>query len=313
MKKYLPISLAVLVIVLGILTLLKIQSRRARIISDEQALAIHRNIKGKLGLTKKERELFTGEDRDGIFGHVIMVGDGTFNTRIDALTGKVALFHNHQLAENLYKERKKLPKTVQATRTEKEILELANQYIQVITGAPAPQDYCLKRLEYDNKGEWAVIYKRISSGYEYLTNTDAIGVYIADVSGELISFMRWPESKHCPTEAKISEEKAKKVASKVALQFIEDMARIEGEKISIKDFNISVLSSELKIVNPNYLFSEVRKKWRRAQVVQTLKTRLAYVVSVKITEAGKSSSCKMTVFVDAATGKALGGDPGVWR
>lgn len=313
MRKRIVISLMVLAVLLGAVTLFKLASRRGRVVSDEEALTTHRKIKERLGLEQEEPKLSIKEKLDDcIFGHIINVMDGVVHTRFDARSGEVLGFSNDRFRQVFYKEQEKLPEIIEATKTKEDVLELSKEYVELITGVPIPQDCYLAKLKYYNsgngKGEWYILYTRRLNGYEYYTNTGGIGISIVDASGKLISLVRWPESGPCPTEVKISEEEAKEIALREVLKFIEFTEKIaekEGEDIQDDEIpNPSISSCKLWIVNPN----DFLKKFFRGKGVSssaTREVRLAYVIEVDMST---EELFQLIIFVDAATGKIIGGD-----
>jgi len=151
-------------------------------------------------------------------------------------------------------------------------------------------------------------------------------VRIADYSGELLSFVKKPESETCPTEVKISEEKAKEIACKLSMRFARTLGQWGGVILSWKEWAkipTTVSSCKLRIVHPNHSFNFVYGLIRGIlrsilpdklpssfRYDLTSKNRLAYVVQVKI-QGGEMMGIipsSVKVYVDAETGKVLGGD-----
>ena len=292
-------------------------------ISKEQALSIYRKVKQTMGLPKEESKLYRRIYYDEWDRReIVIIDDGILDIEIDRKTGEIVRFFNWQVYQSLEKKQEKFPE-IKATKTEEEILKLAENYIKLITGKSPPSNY-IPKIKYCDKGycrgEWRITYRRVLNGYLYEGGeTDWFRVRIADYSGELISFVKKPESETCPTEVKISEEKAKEIACKLSMRFARALSRMEGVRVSRKEWakiTTTVFSCKLQIVHPNHFFRIIY--WWISGILggilhgelpslytQTLKSRLAYVVRVKIQKEGVIEVLKVKVYVDAETGKVL--------
>ena len=330
MKRIVGFSVIVIVVLVVAFSIFRLVFKPAEInesqISKEQALSIYRKVKQTMRLPKEVPKLHIKIDYDEWDRReIVIIDDGILDIEIDRKTGEIVRFFNWQVKQSLEKKQEKFPE-IKATKTEEEILKLAENYIKLITGKSPPSNY-IPEIEYYDKddywrGEWRITYRRVLNGYLYEgIDTDRLEVRIADYSGELISFVKKPESETCPTEVKISEEKAKEIACKLSMWLL---ARLGGVILSRKEWaKITTVSScKLRIVHPNHSFNLMYGMIRGIlrSILQdklpssfrydlTSKNRLAYVVEVEIQgEERMKIIHSVKVYVDAATGKVLGGD-----
>ena len=225
---------------------------------------------------------------------------------LDASTGALYVLFNHAVWDELYK----LPAGTQPTKTREVILEEASKYLKLIIGDLADNfrvDHDYSRWESrggrtDLKGYWWINWYRVMNGYKVDTMGDGINMDIHEEYG-LIAFTFSMRSLPCPTEVKITEEQAKKIAA-TALPIIIQRCphlcppmKVKGQKLT---------ECELCIINPYYIFSQgVSSIWT---YLNNRHTRLAYRISFWVFGEKENWGYKLVVDVDAATGEIIGGN-----
>jgi len=257
-----------------------------------------------LGITESVSKISirTHEGRDAR-GDVIEIEDGSISLELAEKTGEIVFVYSLNTANDLHKWQEKFPDSNKPIRKPTEMFALARNYVERITGKPVPENFIARTTYYDQgylRGKWNIIWRRTLNGYPY--DNDVIGIGFSDVSGKFISLVVSQTSEICPTEVKIPEEEARKIAIEYTSQHVHKFYQnAYGGQFS----NPEIESIELRIVNPNYLYE---RKLRGLPIRPTLKSRLAYYIWVKYKVDQPKNAIKMLVWIDAATGKILGGD-----
>ena len=230
-------------------------------------------------------------------------GGGKFvNMYLDAVTGALYELFNDAVWTELYK----LPFGTQPTKTKEEILEEASKYQRLIIGDLANNfRISLKRSQWmsrgggtDLKGYWRVFWSRVFNGYEFLNDSPCMSFH--EKYG-VVSFVLHMRSLPCPTEVKIAEDQAKKIALATVPLVIPKLCHLP-QKFKIK----TITECDLYIINPHYNFSPgVISVWT---YIDNRHTRLAYRIAFWIEGEAKNQDFKIVIEVDAATGEILGGD-----
>jgi hypothetical protein len=235
-----------------------------------------------------------GMPKDGKSSRIEMV--------FDATTGALYGLFNYAVWIKLYK----LPAGVQPTKTKEEIMEAASKYQRLIIGELANNfRISLKYSQWESrgggtnlKGYWDISWSRIMNSYETLG--DVCNMSIHEKYG-LITFAFSMRSLPCPTDIKITEDQAKKIASATVPIVIPKLPHLP-QQFKIK----KITECNLYIINPTYIFSPgVESIWT---YIGNRHTRLAYRIAFWMEGEGKNQDFKIVIEVDAATGEILGGD-----
>lgn len=283
---------------------------------DETALSKEREIiklryesvRRSLGVSKPASRILirTEKDRD-IRGNLIQIDDGSIELQLVEQTGEIAFVMAFDAIGEHNKWRQEISqinKPVQPTRTETEIVRMARDSVEKITGESLPENYTVETIFYDRgpcKGEWSIRWHRTLNGYPY--DNDIIGISLSDISGKFESLVITPTSEICPTEVKILKETAQKIALQLTERSVSGLYR----KVYGRPTNPECESTELRIVNPNGLFRQY-SKYRPPSVSFNPKSRLAYYIWIKYKVDPPKNKIRILVWVDAATGEILGGD-----
>lgn len=221
---------------------------------------------------------------------------------INCVNKDVVSFVNHKARDEVFMKYNipidnRKPRTWPALLPESKAKEIAFSYASKIG---LPQDVVFSHMTLDKiyNGAWIAHWQRIHNGYLY--EDDSLSVGIMAIDGEFYSYGKFFRGKPCPTDVKISKERAIEVGRRKLYGLLQD----DKAKKHLHDYVVS--SSELKIVQPNAVFGFLTPFHRS-------NSRLAWVVTYSLPsndlklEEDVNFADKFVIKVDAATGKFIGG------
>lgn len=245
------------------------------------------------------RLMFNEEVKVVAFGQK---GNTEVEVRINCKLKRVVGFFNWDIRRqikrkfnipNVTSEPHNWPPFLSRNKAKDRILSLANKI-------RLPSDVELHNLSLDkNTGIWSGWWVRKRNGYSY--EKDGVGISILAVDGELFSFGETFNGGPCPTDVKVSKEAAIEEGWRQIERLFNnvDWAKYRQE--------FTVKCAELKIVQPNVLLGQMVPYF-------SAKSRLAWKIIYELTKLDKDSVVavdfkqRITIKIDAATKKFLGGD-----
>jgi len=218
----------------------------------------------------------------------------------DAKDGRIRYLGNEVLLYYL-EEIEPMPAEVKATKTEAEIIQLAEKYRQIIMGDFSKEmTYAKPKAKFHSYGmdvgKWEITWQRLINGYSVWADCIRIRIYDSlnlDLDG-FSAFGAGLQYESCPTDVKINSEDAKKVAW-ATVDFIQ-----REYYTYIKDLKFTLDKSELLIIAPNYLFDSRVKDWS-VGFLENRTTRLAYRFDFL-----SENRDRLGIDIDAETGEVLG-------
>jgi hypothetical protein len=156
-----------------------------------------------------------------------------------------------------------------------------------------PKDAEFHSLVLDKEaGQWAATWIRKYNGFQY--EKDNINIKIMAVDGEFFLYSINYEGKSCPTEIKVTKEKAIEAG-------LQEIWRLRGNLEKQKP-NYEIVSAELKIVQPNAQMGKISMNF-------SAESRLAWVLVYELKSPYKTyCPQRMTIKIDSGTMEFLGGD-----
>jgi hypothetical protein len=261
---------------------------------DQWAIALHRQMREKFGIEEKElptlevcKSLRRWRRRD-----ILEIESESLCLLVNRTTREVIEFTDRTLPPEEERD---------ATRTEEEIISLAENYIKKITGRARPADYNALYVEYDRQdGEWDVTFARTVNGIRFsiFGGHHFFSLWIGDLSGRIRLFGRGTSlEKLPPLDVRVSRERAIRIARG-------GLALLFGPA--------EVVHTELEILSPNLLFtfSGFRAEERRCITeFFVYEPRLVWVIAFHNphTQIGRNTFFR---WVDAGTGRIIGGTDG---
>jgi hypothetical protein len=247
---------------------------------DQWAITLHRQMREKFGI-EGEEELPTLElcDRQGR-GDELIIRSDSLRLRVDRITREATSFLDRTMPFPPWKYG--IDQERDATRTQEEIISLAEYYIKKITGRPRPRDYNVLYIRYNRQGgEWIIAFSRTVNGIRFspIFAGDDFSLSIDDLSGRVPSFTRRPRLPVPPLDVRIPRERATRIARG-------GLALLFG--------SAEVVYAELQIVEPTHRFEP----------------RLAWVVVLAGPPRPPLTQRVMFRLVDAQSGRIIGKDMG---
>jgi hypothetical protein len=265
---------------------------------DEWATLLHRQIGEKLGIKGEGLPALEISEswRRWERKDILEIRSDSLHLSVNRPTGEVVRFTDRTLPPEEERD---------ATRTQEEVISLAESYIKKITGRARPKDYNALTVEYDRQdGEWVINYSRTVNGIRF-----TIGAYhffflqIDDLSGRLRAFARGASLERLPPlDVKITRERAIRIAR-------------GGIFLLFRAFYPELVYAELRMGSPNLSFtlSGFRAEGRASiGEVFPYEPRLVWIVAFHNphTQIGRNTFYR---WVDAQTGRIIGGDMGpIW-
>ncbi len=309
MRHFFPTIVIVAVLLIGIIENSegKSQKEEVQLTQAEQKMVFsqYERIRKICGMEGKDGEISIqkGVTCFEAMGELIEISDKEITIKVSPKTGEVVSVYIPAVTKELKNWRKNTPEITSPTKEANQIKQIALKYIKLITEKPLPSNFVLSKIRYNyndktrDKGSWYIIWTRTLNGYEY--QNDGISVSIVDYSGKLESFFSQTASEECPTETRITREKAERIA-------IAKASSVAGRIYTLyygKPKNPTIFSVKLMIVNPNGFF-----EGKLGDYYSTPKCRLAYVIRVNFEVEPPKENVWIYVYVDANTGGVLGGD-----
>ena len=304
-----------------------IQQMPQKALNDKELMGKYRDLCTELELTtviegiegySQEGILYKKEYSD-IFDCWTAEITGAVDMKLDLQTGHLLKIFNSLILNKIYGDNSlKDPYEGKPKMDKEQVVEKVEKYIRIIEGE---QKYKTKLIEVifskqgNLRGNWILRWKRYHDKYMYYE--DRIELDLNETYG-IVTY-----ANHCisdipsTVEVKIFEEEAHEKAIEFANNLISSKKIFSGAGVSFKkwfrDFIIgSVISSELLIVNPNYLLTD-KSTYMASNRIR--KANLAWAVTVEAKYIGKTGpkgetlgNKKILVWIDAATGEILGGD-----
>lgn len=279
-------------------------------LTDKEAIQITKKFCGMMNVAIDSEPWVLGKRREHLimFDQVkeVVVGPrGSFTVSVDVnCNNKEVLRFDHlkvrdqEFAKYNIPVDNRKPRNWPTLLTENKAKEIAYSYANKIG---LPQDVVFSRMSLDKtyNGTWNAHWQRIHNGYPYEDGSLTISVMAID--GEFYSYGKFFQGKPCPTDVKVSKEKAIEVGRNRVLKMLPD----DKANKHIKDYVVT--SSELKIVQPNAIFGFITPfHWANS--------RLAWVVTYTLGDTNNFKSVEDVNFadrfiikIDAATGSVIGG------
>lgn len=205
-----------------------------------------------------------------------------------------------KILRDLAEKKKRLEKNI----TGEEACDIANRYLEIIGKPPDTGDPVLLGI-YNHKGSrsnfdyYCVYFPKVYKGYEYDSLYSGIWIEVTKDNGELIGYRKkfWGQKK-VSTTINISKDEA--------IQRIKDYdwKRIEEQSDTRITKPIEIGEPKLFIVSPDYW----PYLWKGILFLNRSKACLAWVIPVKELEPSLNSSNWIDIYVDAKTGKIVGGE-----
>lgn len=280
-----------------------------RNISDKKAIKLAEAFYNKMGIVYTSqpfierysvRRLFLY----GLNSKVVVVGESLKNsisTFVNCNDSRVIYFKNEKALFSAQEKHTvkvdnryflQWPAFITEERAKDIVLSLAKRI-----GIPNDFEFSVMHLDKD-QGIWSGRWKRKYKGIEF--ESDSIVINIMAIDGELYGFTEWIKGEPCPTEAKVSKERAIEVASKTfSDSFDKDIWEKNKDKFEVKN-------CELKIV-------QTIPFWQRILSLNG-RSNLAWIVTFSTKEGmeretvGILNKDKSYIKVDAATKKILSSD-----
>jgi len=270
-------------------------------LSDKEAIGLSVNFCSKMGIICSQEPWVLRTDhyfrvsdlekKEVVFG---ARGDFKIFMSVSCNNKEVDYFDNSELEQQV-RIKYKIPNNTQVphnwplflseTKAREKILTVANKI-----GLPKDAEFKAVGLDKEN-GQWSATWIRKYNGFHY--ENDHINIKIMAVDGEFYSYGKYYVGKPCPTEVKVSKEKAIEAGSR-------EIWRLRGIMLQIPNYEIA--SAEVKIVQPNTRMDKITGNL-------STESRLAWVLVYEL-KSQHEADCpqRITIKIDAGTKEFLGGD-----
>ncbi len=305
MKKTILFILAVLVVVLFFF----IKTIFGCSISDKEAITKAKEFCSKMNVRfSQEPRIFDSHDARPILNAQVKEvafgerGNAEIEIRINCRTRHVESFFNWGIRRQI-KKKYNIPSVTTepynwppflSKREAKKIIYSFADKINI----PADVEFYDLSLNKDD-GVWRGWWIRKHNNYPY--EKDGMGISILAVDGEFFSFGESFSGEPCPTEVEVSKEAAIEEGWRQIERLFSNVNWIKYKN------EYAVTSADLKIVQPNVLFGRIVPFF-------STKSRLAWTIVYELKKLDKNTVVAvdfkhhMTIKIDAATRKLLGGD-----